>query len=356
MCDSNIQVFKSKFCQWARNYLSEKSYSGFSRSLTQIIKSHIPESDYFLQFRIMKIKLYKPIKINLNIDFTIVRSSKVKNNLSIGALMPSWERGVRKYCPNENIYDVISWFLHFSSQYIHRARLINIKSAIILVWDIPSSFNGQRISSYILKNNHNLKQEMINKMNLYEKPNNFSIGLSKQKILLYWLKRINSLDPYINRMFYHFITAHKLSILNFGEELITSLDKTIDVVIQYGRARIKTEINDSNKENLLKQLGMTQQDIRVIKFINSIRNMFGAHPSDSMWWNFYENFSDDIDIMFKVVKSFVKNVVLHESTNRVVQSRPNKWSTWFKQNIEMLWNAVWFERMNKNLIEFEYWD
>src|SRR5690625_4893424 len=102
MCDSNIQVFKSKFCQWARNYLSEKSYSVFSRILSQITKSHITESDYFLQFRIMKIKLYRPNKINLNIDFTIVKSSKVKNNLSIGALMPnatliSWTHFIRNF-------------------------------------------------------------------------------------------------------------------------------------------------------------------------------------------------------------------------------------------------------------------
>lgn len=65
MNSANMQIFKSKFCQWAIEKLPRRSRKKFTGSLNKVLNHHLPISDNKLQFSITGITNSHDFNINL---------------------------------------------------------------------------------------------------------------------------------------------------------------------------------------------------------------------------------------------------------------------------------------------------
>ncbi|RDE34151.1 hypothetical protein DV713_08610 [Parageobacillus thermoglucosidasius] len=351
MQNPNIQKFKSKFCQWAQSNLPDKSVRKFASSLNQVLNKHIPDSDNFSQFMIRNLVDSKGLNISLIGEEIIIAPDNNRENLFVGVIMPSWDRGLRHICKDEHVYDAISWFFHFASQYVARSRIVDVIAALNLVYGLTCDFRGNRMAIILSKRSDTLKDEFIDAfMKETNKNSNFyHYYRAREKRLVFWINKFNSLDPYIHRISFNYLNACKLFERQFYEEAITSLDKTVDVVQQYARERMNINGTSNQRELTLTAFEMAAWEKSLLARLYDIRNFFGAHPSMSKWWDFYEIFEDDIVNFFDVVKRLIFKVVLHENTYRVVHKNPSNWSKWFADNAMMLWDAVWFENIQKHI-------
>lgn len=347
MKNSNLQIFKSKFCQWANETLPHGSARKFTDSLNRVLGRHLYNCDNLLQIKVRDLEDADGIRFSLIHDETIVGPNQNGEVLFVGTIMPSWDRGLRAYCNDENVYDLISWFFHFAAQYVARSRTIDVLSGINLVYGRTCSYNGNQISTKLIPKSRESKEKLIIALNEMTRVEFYQSHNRREKSLLFWIDKINSLDLYINRIFFNYINACKLIKAGFGEEAVTSLDKTVDVVQQYGRERMNINESADHRGAVLTALGMNNKASILLRQLYDIRNMFGGHPSNSKWWDFHEIFEGEFDSFFYTVKQLIMKVVQHENNNRLVEKHPLEWSQWFKENADMLWNAVWFEQIKK---------
>lgn len=262
--------------------------------------------------------------------------------------MPSWDRGLQHICRDEHVYDTISWFFHYASQYVARSRMVDVIASINLIYERVCDIRGNRMTKYLLENNSD-KEEFISAFKSQASPKFNKKYSSREKQLCNWINKSNSLDPYIHRIHFNFLHACKLLSSEFYEEAITSLDKTVDVIQQYSRERMNINGINDQRELTLIAFKMTDWERHLLARLYDIRNFFGGHPSMSKWWDFSEIFDEDIDDLFQTVKKLIFKVLSHENSHRVVAKYPSRWSIWFADNALMLWDTVWFEKIQKNI-------
>jgi len=347
--NSNIQKFKSKFCQWAQSNLPNESAKMFTKTLNQVLNNHIINSDNLSQIMIRNLIDSGRLNINYIGNEIIIGPDKNYNNLFIGAIMPSWDRGLRSFCKDEHVYNAISWFFHYASQYVARSRMVDVMASLNLLYGRTCDFRGHRMTRILSENNNKLKDEFILAFSRKANISHDNKFRAREKNLVFWFDKINSLDPFIHRIFFNYINACKLLEGGFSEEAITSLDKTVDVIQQYARERMDINGNGNQRELTLSALGLKEWEKILLARLYDIRNFFGGHPSMSKWWDFDEIFEEDIDVFFEIVKKLIIKAVLHENTLRMVDKNPVKWSQWFEDNALLLWDTVWFEKVQKNI-------
>jgi hypothetical protein len=77
-----------------------------------------------------------------------------------------------------------------------------------------------------------------------------------------------------------------------------------------------------------------------------LRNEFGAHAGGWRWWDQYELLSEELmNDVSELVAAALRAGADAEPSMRRVEPSPSEWATWFVDNFEMLWGAVWFERL-----------
>ncbi|MEC0329403.1 hypothetical protein P4H42_07160 [Paenibacillus macerans] len=351
MLDTKINKFKSRFCQWAQTNLPPESLKKFTFSLNQVISQHLVDCDDRVQIMIRNLVGSENFNINFISDELIVAPNDKRECLYLGVLIPSWDKGLRNFCRDEYVYDSISWFFHFASQYVARSRIVNVMCALNIVYGQLSDFRGDRMLKYTTPMSQLVYDEFILAF-MRETKSQVRYRYkfrAREKELVYWIKKINTLDPFIHRVFFNYLNACKLYEANFHEEAITSLDKTVDVIQQYARERMNINGINNQRELTMDAFEMNNWEKVLLSRLYDIRNFFGAHPSMSKWWDFSEIFEEDVAILFEVVKKIIHKIVLHENVNRVVDKYPPKWSEWFKDNAMMLWETVWFEKIQKHI-------
>lgn len=346
---NEINTFKSKFSQWVSEVHPNLNRATFKASLNTILEAHIPDQDQFPQFIIRDLLDSKDIDYRLFDTELLV--FPYNSSLFVATIMPSWDRGLKKYCRNEDVYDVISWFFHYASQYVARSRMINIISALCLARQRTCDFRGFKLSRGPVERQDDFQgvlkfqvKEFLN-IELYGATNYDE----RDPDVTGWIRKTNALDPFINRAVFQFINATKLHYSGFAEECITSLDKTVDIAHQYARARMHI-INDDylgHREAFLTELGFNDEEQALLKLLYKIRNFFGGHASISKWWDFSEMFDTDIDDMLELVRSLLGKLIAHEEQNRIIEKNPSQWSNWFFSNVMLLWDSVWFDKVNK---------
>lgn len=342
------ELFVSRFCQWARRgNLPSSSNRRLPAAIRKVVTRDLPAQNgsYRLVFR--QLRNTEGLHCSLIGDDTWVAPTPDHMLLS-SAVGPRWDiqfDDIR----DEHVRNAISWFFHYAQQYIYRSRMVNALGAIAFVYNRPCDFFASTGSVVTMvkdsgwfRNPHDLmtQEAPLRRMRLSTVSNN-----AREKRLKVWFDRLNSLDPFIHRMVFHYIRALQLAGNDFFEEAVTSLDKVVDVAGQFARTRLKTSMDDPRKA-IGATLQLSTEDARALKSLYDQRCFFGAHPSLSKWWDYAEIFPDDnLSGFFEAVKNLMWKVCRAEEQVRVVEKSPVDWALWFCEHALVLWDAVWFEHV-----------
>jgi hypothetical protein len=156
-----------------------------------------------------------------------------------------------------------------------------------------------------------------------------------------WVRDLNCLDPYIHRIVFQYLRALALDRDGFGEEYVTALDGAVDVAATFWRVRLHGA-GPNYREQMARNL-LSQSDAALLALLYELRCYFGAHPSLSKWWDFYEMYEEDLERCEEAVVRLIRAVCRAERANREVEPNPESWSAWFREHCFTIWRAVWFE-------------
>ena len=174
MKDQRIEKFISKLAQWAskNNQISSKNIKKLTPSLRKYLYSDFKarNEDLTLYTR----ELTNTEKINIfHKETNLFITNSIDKNIEVGTILPNWSRNLNSSFKNEEIYDYVSGFFHFSEQYLRRANYIEVMGAISLVYKIPTAFYNGKMTwlkySYtdgvenILSQNDSSKIHMLSK-------------------------------------------------------------------------------------------------------------------------------------------------------------------------------------------------
>lgn len=338
---SQIQVFLSQFTQYEQKLgMPKNSLRRLPGLLRSIIEEEIPARDEMFHINIRDLTNSKKLALRINSESSWCYP-KGEECLMTGTVYPYWRRGLHSICKDEYLYDAISTFFHFASQYISRSRVVDLIGAIAIEYNRACDFRGNTLIEFV-GNKENTVPEFKRKYcsEVFKKTK----YRGSQKRLVYYFNLFNSLDPFIHRLLFNYVRAIDLFEKCFAEEAITALDNTINVSEQFVRERLGISSHDQ-RIIVAYVLGMTPNDCRVLKRIYDLRCYFGAHPSMSKWWDFFEIYDQDFDEMFETVKKLVIKTAEAEEVNRVVEKNPKVWSQWLNSNLLMIWNSVWFHKL-----------
>ncbi len=345
MRNAEVERFISKFCNLIskRNSIPSRSRRFIPSTLRNIIYQELPKRDNDRELEVRELANSNQLNVYYDLnDITVCKNSRGK--LVVGVLAPFWSRGLRPFCRDDFIYDEVSWFLHFSRQYVARSKFIEVVGSIALSYNRDTHFRTSNLKLFQISDFgydiNTAKRKAFGRKAL--SPNNQSSR--RQREFLYWIKMINGLDPFIHRMLFNYSKALQLLHAYFDEEAITALDKTINIAEQFVLYRLKQ--HSKNQRELLANIcGLNASEKNLLIEIYKIRCHFGAHPSSSKWWDFPEIFDEeDFVSMFEVSKHLIQKLLLLEIANRVVEKHPSSWSDWFMKNIDVLYNSIWFSQ------------
>jgi hypothetical protein len=333
----SVNQFISHFSRWGyEGGLSPLLAKKLPGTLRNIVQNELPINDVFVQLWIREIT--NTTNLNCRMVTSDVCCSPDKS-IYASVVIPNWRNGMRKICKDEELYQAVSWFFHFASQYIGRSRLANLVGAIALTFNQATDFRGKM--TQMTCDNSELAIQLAIEQHLGQ------IEIStrgRERVLKAWCDLINSLDPFIHRMIFNYVRAVDLFKNDFYEEAMTALDSTVNVAEQFVRERLGVSEQDQRLATA-RILGLSRHHTEQLKFLYNIRCYFGAHPSLSKWWDFSELYANEFDDLFDAVKQVIYHTCVAENHNRVVDKLPSTWSSWFNQNAVMLWKSVWFSKL-----------
>jgi len=335
-----INEFIGKFTDWYMTSYSNTNREAFKAALRKAILTELPSRNNLLWVQIRDIEIDDKYRIAFDLDEFWVGNSS--DGLFCGCLRPNWARGWSHFTKHAQINDIISNYFHFCSQYIVRSRQINLIGAVNIVYGIDADFRHTRLSEIPVE---------IGKRNILKEKEIYGVSSSniksrRHRELVSWFGKINSLDPLINRLIFNLNRSIKLRETYLIEEIITALDKTINVAEQYWKERVNNCADI--RATMMSEINFDEFDKMKIMHLYDLRCYFGAHPSHSKWWDISEIYENDLEYLYETVCDVVKHIVVHENSNRVVINNPDDWSTWFNEYCLLLWKSVWFETVPPN--------
>lgn len=260
-----------------------------------------------------------------------------ENELIVGLVSPDWSKGWRNISSNKYTSELISNYMYFSSQYVHRSYIINVIGALALVYGVSSSFMGQSMFRY---GHYNVDED-------YKKFTN-SIGINNTKhnrnykMFIYIMSKINALDPYVNRAIFYYSKSLGLISNLFEEEAIICLDNCINIIIQSIKIResLPTKKRKIMHRYIKSILNINDLNIRYLDLIYDLRCEYGAHPAKSSWWDFNEIHMDYYDDIILNVRIVLIRFIEYESEHRLVKNNPTSWYEWFMDNCDLIYDFI----------------
>jgi hypothetical protein len=348
---SQVEQFVSKFSQWSdKQGLPKNKRAQLSAALRKAINDKLPDLDDYRDV------LIRPLTNSRNLIYSFESSEKwleISNKgLIAGVTMPYWATGWRHISKDYVIECEIASFFHFASQYVARSRVNSFIGAIVLTYSRVCDFRSKWVSRLTVGSNATFKTindaknftaqigNYTGEENYTLTEGNFSDKSSRQREVTMWVNKINALDPFIHRAIYQYWRATALYNSDFYEESITALDGLTSVAAQFAKERLGFSGNPRKSLGAIFNLSPSNEK-NLIKLYD-LRCNFGAHPSNSKWWDFSEIYDKEIDDFRDTSKKLVFALCQAESNNRIVEPYPDSWSHWFSDNALMLLNVVWF--------------
>lgn len=346
MRSPEVERFISKFCNLEnkRHCIPVHSRRILPSVLRNIIYTELPKRDNERELIVRDLTNSDGLEVYFNSnDITLHKDQN--GTLNVGVLTPCWSKGLTNLCKNEYIHHEVSWFFHFSQQYVARSRFIEVIGSLALAYHRDTHFRSSSLQLFTISDfGYDLNNVKISAFSNNKLTKDYELSSRRQSEFLYWLNLINGLDPFVHRMLFNYSKAIQLQYAHFDEEAITALDKTINTAEQFIHHRLNRHTEDMR--GLLANLCcLTTSEKVLIDEIYKIRCHFGAHPAGSKWWDFPEIFSDDdLSAMFDVTKHLIQKVLLLETSNRSIEKNPVYWSEWFMKNTDILYKSIWFSQ------------
>lgn len=320
--------------------LRPKVLSGIER-----IASELPRRSNW--FEVMTVGLDDSASLPIHVETPQFSAFLCSKCLAVSTIVPGWNFGWRKVLKNDEVYQILSWFLHYARQYIHRSYVARV---LMIAWEehgkVLLPFGSRSIDNRygpivpMISAKQSLETARLEALKEWGNGEPLSEVVPVNSP---WLGR-NTLDPLLHQAVFHFLRAQNLKSENFATEAVVGFDCVIQSIAAfiYARRGLSTE---PTWGQVCEQLQLSAKSAELAEYIYFIRNNFGAHTGGWRWWDQNELFDDikldDIALLGGAVLSAAADLEPHV---RAIEPFPNQWGLWFFENFDMLWDAVCFEK------------
>jgi hypothetical protein len=288
--------------------------------------------------------------LSIRIDGQRHRAFQCADCLVVSSVVPGWGVGWREVFKNEEVYNVLCWFVRYVEQYIHRS---DIASALMIAWED----HGKILHPFGSRSMGQMYGPMIPLISV-----DHALDTARQKALESWgdvsapsvdaptfsaWNSRNTLDPFIHQAIFHYLRAQQLTEQRFVMEAVVAFDCVLQSIATFLRARRHLETKLTRRQ-VCEQLGLSSTSIELADYVYFLRNNFGAHAAGWRWWDQSELLGeDDISEIAQLAGSVLSKAADTEPAIRSVEPLPSNWGNWFFENFEILWDTLWFEKLDK---------
>jgi hypothetical protein len=299
-------------------------------------------------FELTTVALDNSCGMNISIKAKTFRAFPCSDCLVVSTIVPSWARGWSKILKDEEVYQILSWLLHYARQYIHRSY---VASMLMIVWEdkhkVLHPFGSRVMTDYSVRTRSLISSErafLTAEANAVE--NWGACRLAKGSMVessSAWLQR-NTLDTFLHQAVFHFLRAQKLRSYDFAMESIVAFDCAMQSIVGFVRARFHLP-QEPTRSDVLQRLGLPVNLLRSAQYLYFLRNNFGAHAGGWRWWDQGELLEGGaLDDFADLIGVSLAAAADSEPKVRIIDPEPAQWGEWFFEHFETLWDAVWFEK------------
>ncbi|EHR05712.1 hypothetical protein [Bradyrhizobium sp. WSM471] len=302
-------------------------------------------------FEVYTVALDGSSGIDVLIESKGFRAFQCRDCVAITTIVPSWANGWSKILKDEEVYQILTWLLHYARQYIHRSY---VASVLMMLWE-----SNQRVlhpfGSRAIKNYYGQVRPFESAESALAEAQTSAIAVwgssacSTEGVVASnspWLRR-NTLDPLLHQAIFYFLRAQSLRAANFEMESVVAFDCALQAIARFVRDRFHFP-NEPSLDETFRNLGLPAQLRRAAEYSRFLRNNFGAHAGGWRWWDQAEFFEDGaLSELADLVQLALAAAADVEPRIRSVDPSPLEWGEWLFKHLEMLWDAVWFERVDE---------
>ena len=301
-------------------------------------------------FEVMTVALDDGGDLPIRVSTDQMRVIPVEAGLAVSTIVPGWGFGWRPVFKDEEVYEILSWFLHYARQYIHRSR---VASVLMIAWEDHSKLLhpfGSRsiVDRYTPERSlpstgamlDAANEAVLNKWPSESDPTKLTLCTSD------WLYR-NILDPVLHQCVFHYLRAQDLRSKGFDIEAVVAFDCAIQPISKFLALRLGLAEHPSRRA-VCQNLGLSDDSGQLAEYIYFLRNDFGAHSGGWRWWDVGELLEqDDMELVSQLVLDVLVAAADLEPKVRLIDPTPSDWAEWFLEHFELLWDTVWFERFDR---------
>lgn len=299
-------------------------------------------------FEVMTVSLDGGLPIRL--DGLRHRAYPCTGCLAVSSVVPGWGFGWREIFKDEDVYDVLSWFLHYARQYVHRSDVASVLMAVFevhgqILHPFGSRSMAQRYGPVVPMVSVDRALDDAEEMAVaawgkgHERPRKNPTASS-------WVRR-NTLDPFIHQAVFHYLRGQDLKAHGFNVDAVVAFDCVFQSIASFLQARCRLPKLPTRRQ-LCDQLQLSTDAGDLAEYVYFLRNNFGAHVGGWRWWDHSEILGEEqIADIAGLAGSILSSAADQESQIRLVEPFPADWAEWFFKNFEMLWDTVWWDKLDK---------
>jgi len=309
------------------------------------IASELPHRSNW--FEVMTVGLDDGASLPIHIECAQFSGFSCSKCLAVSTVVPGWNFGWRKVLKNEEVYQILSWFLHYARQYIHRSYVARV---LMVAWELHGKvlhpFGSRAIYNRygpilpMSSAKQSLESARLEALKTWcDGEPLFEVVPLKSP----WLDR-NTLDPFLHQAVFHFLRAQNLRSENFTTEAVVGFDCAIQSIASFIHARCGLS-SEPTRGDVCEKLRLPAESVEVAEYTYFIRNNFGAHAGGWRWWDQNELFEDiTIDSIGSLAAKVLSAAADFEPQVRAIEPMPNHWGLWLFEHFDMLWDTVWFDK------------
>lgn len=285
--------------------------------------------------------------LDIEYDTSDCRVYPSGNYLAVSTIVPGWARGWRDVLEAEEVRETLSWFLHYSQQYIHRSH---VARALMIAWESASTilhpFGSRGLSRFYgpivpfvssAEALDTAQEEFVADTATDRSAGSGTIPKST------WLQH-NTLDPFIHQGVFHFLRAQDLRTHGFDLEACVALGCVIESAKDLVKTRNKKPTTPS-LEKVCSDLELAREHEENLRHVSFVRNNIGAHAGGWRWWDAHEVLEEEVMEQASLsVSAALCAIASYEEQVREVDPTPTNWVEWFFRHFDLLWNTVWIDR------------